>query len=169
MDKPIPPRGQRSTTGNQKWLMSSNATLCFELVPTNNSWTNRMQLLPLLICPQERHLLFKIPQDYKHASSCQFAVHTPRILCWTKQKQKKLIPVASRYFILRRRHSTAVADFPITIRQAKTSVQISTFPEPEPFPHGDFDRTKIQWPSLQSLSTTSSHSPHVIVRSCHVA
>ena len=45
-----------------------------------------MQLLPLLICPQERYLLFKIPQDYKHASSCQFAVHTPRILCWNKQK-----------------------------------------------------------------------------------
>ena len=74
-----------------------------------------MQLLPLLICPQERHLLFKNPQDYKHASSCQFAVHTPRILCWNKQKQKKLISVASRYFILRRRHSTAVADFPTTI------------------------------------------------------
>ena len=74
-----------------------------------------MQLLPLLICPQERYLLFKIPQDYKYASSCQFAVHTPRILCWNKQKQKKLIPVASRYFILRRRHSTAVADFPPTI------------------------------------------------------
>ena len=45
-----------------------------------------MQLLPLLICPQERYLLFKIPQDYKHASTCQFAVHTPRILCWNKQK-----------------------------------------------------------------------------------
>ena len=71
--------------------------------------------MPLLICPQERHLLFKIPRDYKHASSCQFAVHTPRILCWTKQKQKRLIPVGSRYFILRRRHSTAVADFPSTI------------------------------------------------------
>ena len=74
-----------------------------------------MQLWPLLACPQERYLLFKIPQDYKHASSCQFAVHTPRILCWNKQKQKKLISVASRYFILRRRHSTAVADFPTTI------------------------------------------------------
>ena len=62
-----------------------------------------MQLLPLLICPQEQYLLFKIPQDYKHASSCQFAVHARRILCWNKQKLKKLIPVASRYFILRRR------------------------------------------------------------------
>ena len=74
-----------------------------------------MQLLALLICPQKRHLLIKIPQDYKHASSCQFAVHTPRTLCWNKQKQKKLLPVVSKYFIPRRRHSTAVANFPTTI------------------------------------------------------
>ena len=41
--------------------------------------------------------------------------HTPRILCWNIQKQKKLIPAASRCFSLRRRHSMAVADLSTTI------------------------------------------------------
>ena len=105
-----------------------------------------MQLLPLLICPQERHLLFKNPQDYKHASSCQFAVHTPRILCWNKQKQKKLISVASRSFY-----------FVGGIRR-----QSQTSPQPFAACTSQFASTKTSQASVQHF-TASNLSRHVKV------
>ena len=62
----------------------------------------------------------------------------------TKNRRSSFPSLLDNYFIPRRRHSTAVADFPITIRQPKTSVQILTFPELELFPHVGFDRAQTQ-------------------------
>ena len=85
------------TLSDQQKLKTSDATFAIAHIPTSAAFALQKS------------------SRLQHASNCQFAVHTPRILCWNKQKLKKLIPVASRYFILRRRHSTAVADFPTTI------------------------------------------------------
>ena len=69
--QPIPPRGQRATTGHQNYLISSNATLCFGLFPTKQLTTSDVTIA---IAHMPTRSLFALPNSSRLQTCLQVPV-----------------------------------------------------------------------------------------------